>query len=318
MLPETPLHVLASPDASCLFTVAKIEGKTILRTYHWSNFGSSPGISVNLDDIPVESCGITSIVHRTNVHFVTLDLALHQLRSCALAITRKITEFSFKEKGAAKISAGSAKSSTAHNCLLDCHSEVWIRFPVVPAVRRRTITISSGLRPRALYFATDRDHDEYVPYWKDAMAQFERTTRKPTEKELSGILVQAMPFPDAFEAISRDISTFLAGEWLVDILCLIPIHIAVTRDNRFVPLKDGVTSAELERSLLGAKVEQIVDRLSFGWYESVFQSYMANKVSEYTSRVMAVLMRLPQPVKVVSSMGKPTTLSVWLNAIDHS
>jgi hypothetical protein len=184
---------------------------------------------------------------------------------------------------------------------------------VVPAVRRRTITISSGLRPRALYFATDRDHDEYVPYWKDAVAQFERTTRKPTENELSGILVQAMPFPDAFKAISRDISTFLAGEWLVDILCLIPIHIAVTRDNCFVPLKDGITSAELERSLLGAKVEQIVDQLSFGWYESVFQSsYMMNKVGAYTSWITAVLTCTPQPVKVVSSMGK-SVMSVWLD-----
>ncbi len=77
---------------------------------------------------------------------------------------------------------------------------------------------------------------------------------------------------------SQDVSSFKAGEWLVDLLCLIPIHIAVTRDNRFIPLRDGIWSAEVERDLLGATVDQIVDGLSFGWYESIFQSYMASKV----------------------------------------
>lgn len=48
----------------------------------------------------------------------------------------------------------------------------------------------------------------------------------------------------------------------------------------FLPLKDGVSSAEHENSLLGADVSQIVDAISLGWYESVFQSYMAQKVSD--------------------------------------
>jgi len=46
----------------------------------------------------------------------------------------------------------------------------------------------------------------------------------------------------------------------------------------FLPLKDGVSSAEHEQLLLGAEVTQIVDALSLGWYESIFQSYMAQKV----------------------------------------
>lgn len=54
----------------------------------------------------------------------------------------------------------------------------------------------------------------------------------------------------------------------------------MARDNRFIPLKDGVTSAEFERSLLGAEVGRIVDSLSFGWYESILRSYMADKVRD--------------------------------------
>ena len=75
-----------------------------------------------------------------------------------------------------------------------------------------------------------------------------------------------------------EVSRYLVGEWLVELLCLIPIQIAVCRGNMFVPLADGVLSSDLERSLLGAELGKIVDKLSFGWYESIFQSYLATKV----------------------------------------
>jgi hypothetical protein len=167
---------------------------------------------------------------------------------------------------------------TAHNCLIDCHADVWTRFPVVPAVRRRTVTTSTGIQPKALFFVTERDHSAFLPYWQDLIVQFERRTRKPTEKELSGIRALALSQEDLPAHIPGNISILRAGEWLVDLLCLIPIHIAVARDNRFVPLKDGIFSANMERSLLGARVETIIDNISFGWYESIFRSYMSNKV----------------------------------------
>ena len=86
-------------------------------------------------------------------------------------------------------------------------------------------------------------------------------------------------FADQFLATPGwPVSRFRAGEWLADLLCLIPIHIAITHENRFVPLKDGVMSTQLEKALLGAEVNKIVDTLSLGWYESIFQSYWASKV----------------------------------------
>ena len=75
-----------------------------------------------------------------------------------------------------------------------------------------------------------------------------------------------------------DISSFKSGEWMVDIFCLIPIQIALARDNRFIPIKDGVWSPEFDKSLLGAAVGTVSDSLSFGWYESIFRSYMSTKV----------------------------------------
>ncbi|KAF9231334.1 hypothetical protein BU15DRAFT_90941 [Melanogaster broomeanus] len=120
---------------------------------------------------------------------------------------------------------------------------------------------------------------------------FERSTKKPTGDILKSIKVSAASFSVFCEELCGDrpwnVSQYRAGEWLVDFLCLIPIHIAITKENRFVPLTDGVYSPDLEKSLLGADVNRIVDSLSFGWYESLFQSYMASK-----------------PVKVVTSMGE--------------
>jgi hypothetical protein len=114
------------------------------------------------------------------------------------------------------------------------------------------------------------------------ISAFERTSHKPTAGELRSIVVSAQPFPSfAQKFLSNSdwpVSRFRAGEWLTDLLCLIPIHIAITQENRFIPPKDGVVSPQLEKSLLGAEVNRIVDSLSLGWYESIFQSYWASKV----------------------------------------
>jgi hypothetical protein len=140
----------------------------------------------------------------------------------------------------------------------------------------------SERRRKTLTFIAENHTRPFASYFSDLVQTFERTTRKPTGDELSGIKVSAAQFgpfwDNVLSASDWQVSRYRAGEWLVDLLCLIPIHIAVCRENRFVPLANGVLSAELERSLLGAEVNQIVDKLSFGWYESIFQSYLALKV----------------------------------------
>lgn len=114
------------------------------------------------------------------------------------------------------------------------------------------------------------------------VTSFETQTRKPTGSELKNITVDSLGCAELLLKCSSlgdwiETSTPV-GEWLVDVLCLIPIHVAITKENRFVPLKDGVSSPELEKSLLGAEVGAIIDALSLGWYESIFQSYLSQKV----------------------------------------
>lgn len=115
---------------------------------------------------------------------------------------------------------------------------------------------------------------------------FERLWRKPTEQRLSRIIVDSSSLDDVSSELLST-SRYKAGEWIAELLCLIPIQIAVARGNGFVPLKDGILDSALERQLLGEAVSKIINSISLGWYESIFNSYMANKL-----------------VKVVSSMGK--------------
>ncbi|KAG1848072.1 hypothetical protein DFJ58DRAFT_746884 [Suillus subalutaceus] len=289
---QIPMAIYSTPDGSCLITAHVCGSDLFLTAYHWSTFGSTDGIPLEIPDLPLDQpLLLTSLTSSRNiVHLVSLDVDTQSCRSIALDITRKVTEFTFKEKGAR---GGNAKpeSVTAHNCLIDCHAEVWTRFPVLPAVQRETITSSSKRCQRTLVFVTDMDHHTFVPHFHDLVLNFERMSKKPTANLLKRIAVSTMTHSafhhDHLDGAEWGVSKFRAGEWLAEFLCLIPIQIAVTKENRFIPLKDGVYSTELEKSLLGADVNRIVDYVSFGWYESLFQSYMAKK-----------------PVKVVSSMGE--------------
>ncbi|KAG1764546.1 hypothetical protein EDD22DRAFT_951631 [Suillus occidentalis] len=269
-LNQIPTAVYSSPDGSCLIT-AHVRGPGLaLTAYHWSTFGSTDGIPLEIHDLPLDQpLLLTSLTSRNIVHLITLDINTQSCRSIALDITRKVTEFTFKEKGTR---GGNAKpeSVAAHNCLIDCHAEVWTRFPVLPAIW----TITHSYRTSMILFQTLKGCQ------RSQLEIFSRESLSLQQHTLLFVMITST-------GAEWNVSKFCAGEWLAEFLCLIPIQIAVTKENRFVPLKDGVYSTELEKSLLGADVNRIVDYVSFGWYESLFQSYMAKK-----------------PVKVVSSMGE--------------
>ena len=233
---------------------------------------------LELPEIPLESWAITALTKRgaSQCYFVALDPSCLKLKSVLLSITHKSTEFTFQSDRKKKDAAKRPASST-HNSLISCHKDVWTRFPVVPAVRRHTFK-SSARVPRSLTFVSHLTVERFRHTFDAMIAKFETSTRKPTDNVLSSIQIHATTYSELATRAADEVSRFKAGEWLVDLLCLIPIHLAVARDNRFIPLKDGIWSLELERSLLGATVEQVIDALSFGWYESIFQSYMSTKV----------------------------------------
>ncbi|KAH9005432.1 hypothetical protein EDB86DRAFT_2825090 [Lactarius hatsudake] len=293
-LQTPPNAIYSSPDGSCILVLHVHDSGPSLTAFHLETFGSNEGISLDVPDFSLEGAVLTSMVSRGQVFFLGLDINAQAVKSVAIDITKKVTEFMFKEKGSKH---GPHTRLTQHNCLLDCHAEVWTRFPVLPAMKRRTITSLSERQQKTLTFIADNHTRPFASYFSNLIQKFAKAMRKPTGDELSRINVSAAQFrPFWDKVLSRTgwkVSRYRVGEWLVDLLCLIPIHIAVCRENRFVPLADGVLSAELERSLLGAEVNQIVDKLSFGWYNLRWSSVPRAHDIDVT-----------QPVKVVSSMGQ--------------
>ena len=280
-LPSSPSAIFSSPDSSCLLTLHTPDEQPSLTAYHWETFGSTSGIALDVPKFPLQGAVLTSLVSRGCVFLLGLDVAAGSIKSIALDITKKLTEFMFKEDSGRNTS-NNQRHRTLYNSLLDCHAEVWSRYPVLAAVRRRTVTSLSDCKEKSLTFITEHDSQPFNDYFSDLIQTFERTTKKPTGDELRRIKVSAEQYEVftqmAIGDLDWDVSRYRVGEWLADVFCLIPIHIAVCRENRFVPLADGVLSSDLERNLLGAEVNKIVDKLSFGWYESIFQSYMSTKV----------------------------------------
>ncbi|KAK7684549.1 hypothetical protein QCA50_012496 [Cerrena zonata] len=276
-LPQPAIGLYSSPDGSCLFVACANSNKISLRAYHSSTFGHTEGIHLEIPGLPISSPIMTSIGNRSKTYYVGLDDEARCI-SFALDITSRPAEFSFRERQKS-YPLSSTYRKTLRNSLLDCHADVWTRFPVLSAIRRSTSNTMS--------FVSTLDPTQIQNYIKDSILNFQRITKKPTGRELSEMVICGMPYEAFRVSKNNDLSIYKLGQWLVNLLCLIPIHIAVAWENRFVPLKDGVWSRGFEESLLGATVEQIVDNLSFGWYESILKSYMSSK-----------------PVRVVSSMGE--------------
>lgn len=173
--------------------------------------------------------------------------------SLSLTITRKSSAFAFRHTPNENPSRHGR--ITAHNSLIDCHEEVWTRFPIRAPIQRER-SAAAVLCPPTILFVSCITTKSFVSYFRSMVFNFEGKTRKPSEGHLRDIKITSNQSWSLLDDVDR-LSTLRIGDWLVGMLCLIPIHLAVTASNRFNPLKDGVSSAEFDRSLLGANVTQI-------------------------------------------------------------
>ncbi|KAG8984733.1 hypothetical protein FRB93_006355 [Tulasnella sp. JGI-2019a] len=287
-LPASIEFAQAAPDASALLVVERTaEGSKQIRVYHRASFGNGKSPHGIVRDLPAHfSLGtqfaVTSLGQQ-NVSLLALLPDIPAIGSVSLEISRKETEYQFRERE--QRDSSPKMVATKHNSLLNCFSEVWARYPVVPAIKRETIS-ADGRLDAVVTLVTDHPTHQFSRYFKGMIREFEKLSRKPTDRRLDSIQLESLSFSN-IDWDGGSSSVFRAGEWLVELLCLIPIHIAIARENRFVPLKDGVFDLRLEQQLLGAEVSKIIDTLSLGWYESIFGSYLAAK-----------------EVKVISSMGE--------------
>lgn len=281
-LPCPPSATYSTPDGSCLVALFTQDGNDpSMRVYHWVSFGSGhEGFAFELPIRSKQTPIISSLDKKEDVYLMWADKQSHACKSVAMIINGQMTGSQLRVKGKKVLSR-----RTFHNSILDCHSDVWTCFPVVSPVRRVAIRSNTPLRDRFVLFATASvSNFPFESYFQDTINRFEKITKKPTDSLLISILVQSDELLSVLSTLNdhdfwKQVSTFKAGGWMVDFFCSIPIHIAVARDNRFIPLKDGIWSPKAENALLGASIDQVADSLSFGWYESIFHSYMSTKVS---------------------------------------
>ncbi|KAG9300637.1 hypothetical protein G9A89_023435 [Geosiphon pyriformis] len=176
------------------------------------------------------------------------------------------------------------------NRLIDVYSMVFTKYATKSPIGRvdqpLTLTIVLDISPenRLNLKEYKRKFQEYV---QKMFSMFKKDTKK-SMGHLKQFNTKLMTFQE-FDDFEVHANKYKLGEWMVDFFCLIPLQIAVARDNVFVPFQDGLSTIDIDEPLLDdgyGFISSVSKTISFGWYEAIFKHY-ANL-----------------EVKVVSSMGE--------------
>lgn len=192
-----------------------------LLAFHWASFGSNQsGISATiLPDSNVDRI-VTSFEGRNRIHVLSFSSKTGATTSTALQIKQKISEFSFRSND---FDSGNTITETTNNSLIDCHRDVWTRYPVLPAVSRATLS-PLGREPRKLLFISAAALDPLGQYFERMIATFEQTTRKPMDASVASLsVVVSSDSPDKV-ARRTACSRYKLGSFVVELLCLIPLQ----------------------------------------------------------------------------------------------
>ena len=134
----------ATPDGSCLVVLERVDGQSRLRTFHWSSFGSTKvGYSYDLGTANPSSFSLTSLKNR-NVVFATFMVG-GDLTSQRLRISTEASESQFHADLTSRRT--STFSSITQNVLLDIWHELWVKFPVEPAIQRSNLSLNERRVP---------------------------------------------------------------------------------------------------------------------------------------------------------------------------
>ena len=253
--PVVPTSVHSLPDGTAFLALYLTDRTACLRCHHVASFGVANGIEVELPSefCPDETFIVSGIGRKESPHAIFVDTEQKIAHSIFLHITSKASEFAFRPEAIGRMAA--TTNHSAHNSLIDCHAEVWTRYPVQAIICRETAPGTVHC-PRMITFVSSRPRRALQSYFKALVRSFEQKTRKPTGRLLAETQVEVKQDTDPLEPYCPT-SQFKAGDWLVGLFCLIPIHIAIAKHNRFKPLRDGVDDPGFERMLLGREVASI-------------------------------------------------------------
>ncbi|PKK70959.1 hypothetical protein RhiirC2_443579 [Rhizophagus irregularis] len=186
-----------------------------------------------------------------------------------------------------------ALQRTESNDLINAYKLMFEKYPIDSCID------PEQSRPLSLKVVLDVDKnnikkygEKFKKYVTKIFDNLKHSTKKPANI-LKGFSISVITFQELdivnVKFQKKFSSEYQLGEWIIQLCCLIPIQIAVARNNLFQPLKDGLSSDENHLIELGddrRHVEIISKNISFGWYEGIFKHFSNKKV------------------KIISSMGE--------------
>ncbi|PKC69356.1 hypothetical protein RhiirA1_533516 [Rhizophagus irregularis] len=136
----------------------------------------------------------------------------------------------------------------------------------------------------------EADIDEYSTNFEDYVLDMFKDLKIETNKPQIS-LKKFSTFVTTFRGFNienlikrKKITNYQLGEWIIQLSCLIPIQIAVAKNNQFQPLCDGL-SAEDNVKFIDEyhPVDSIARNISFGWYEGIFKHFGDRQVKVVSS-----------------------------------
>ena len=253
----------SSPDKSVFFTLDNVQGTPQLRCFHWASLGSNDGhilehsSIVGVFHLPI----ISAISRRDNVHLLYLDVRNNTCASVAIRITSKHDEFTLRSNRPSGSQPTSTQAQDVPNPLIDVHSDIWDKFPVEATIQR-SVSRDSTCNIRSLTFISLQQADLFKNRIARLIRAFKQASGKPTGDYFadSNYMVDVIP---CFDPLDHRIplSMFPIGDWLLGLICLVPLQLAIAHSGYFVPLSNGVFSEQFEQSLFNQSVPYIADSL---------------------------------------------------------
>ena len=137
-LANTPEAIFSTPDGSALVVVERSgESGFYLRSFYISTFGASAEGSLLGETVVFDGCTsflLTCFENRGTPHLLALSPSKHSIESRIIRISKKTSEFQFQSKN--RRQSKTEQTVGEQNALIDCFSEVWTRYPVIPAISR--------------------------------------------------------------------------------------------------------------------------------------------------------------------------------------
>ncbi|PKY52349.1 hypothetical protein RhiirA4_469932 [Rhizophagus irregularis] len=183
------------------------------------------------------------------------------------------------------------ESKTKSNYLIDVYKLMVEKYPIENCIDPQQN------HPFNLKIVLDIDETNDIEEYTERFENYVIESLRHSVKKFAAILKKFSVPVITFQELDIDDVRFLSkyssyydlGEWMIKLCCIIPIQIAVTKNNSFQPLKDGLSwdegRVEFDNGY-GHYIDSIAKSISFGWYEGIFK-YFGNK-----------------KIKVVSTMGE--------------